>query len=108
MSILTPLSSILSQSLHEHLPYTSSKSNLLCTCDPNTIFRYSARRNTDDLHYSPYSLSSLSLTSIHLLRLPPVGLNAAVYLWNANTSNVTRLCDLQTELDAVTSVAWNA
>jgi cell division cycle 20-like protein 1 (cofactor of APC complex) len=36
-----------------------------------------------------------------------VGLNASVYLWNANTSNVTRLCDLQTESDTVTSVAWS-
>jgi cell division cycle 20-like protein 1 (cofactor of APC complex) len=34
-------------------------------------------------------------------------LNASVYLWNANTSNVTRLCDLQTESDTVTSVAWS-
>ena len=117
---------------------------MLRTRDPNTIFRYSARRNTDDLHYSPYSLSPLSPASIRLLRSPrkqlrkipktpfkvldapelqddfylnlvdwsstnvlAVGLNASVYLWNANTSNVTRLCDLQTESDTVTSVAWS-
>jgi len=126
------------------LLYTNTNSNLLRTRDPNTIFRYSARRNTDDLHYSPYSLSPLSPASIRLLRSPrkqlrkipktpfkvldapelqddfylnlvdwsstnilAVGLNASVYLWNANTSNVTRLCDLQTESDTVTSVAWS-
>ncbi|CAF1027092.1 unnamed protein product [Rotaria sp. Silwood1] len=135
---------ILSQSSQQRLPYTNTNSNLLRTRDPNTIFRYSARRNTDDLHYSPYSLSPLSPASIRLLRSPrkqlrkipktpfkvldapelqddfylnlvdwsstnilAVGLNASVYLWNANTSNVTRLCDLQTESDTVTSVAWS-
>ncbi|UJR27892.1 hypothetical protein I4U23_009157 [Adineta vaga] len=114
------------------------------TRDLNTIFRCSARRNADDLHYSPYSLSSLSPASIRLLRSPrkqlrkipktplkvldapelqddiylnlvnwsstnilAVGLNASVYLWNANTNNITRLCDLQTESDTVTSVAWS-
>ncbi|CAF1268599.1 unnamed protein product [Rotaria sp. Silwood1] len=142
--ILTPSLGFLSQSSQQHLPYTNSNSNLLRTRDPNTIFRYSARRNTDDLHYSPYSLSPLSPASIRLLRSPrkqlrkipktpfkvldapelqddfylnlvdwsstnilAVGLNASVYLWNANTSNVTRLCDLQTESDTVTSVAWS-
>ncbi len=142
--ILTPSPGFLSQSSQQRLPYTNSNSNLLRSRDPNTIFRYSARRNTDDLHYSPYSLSPLSPASIRLLRSPrkqlrkipktpfkvldapelqddfylnlvdwsstnilAVGLNASVYLWNANTSNVTRLCDLQTESDTVTSVAWS-
>ncbi|KAI8069023.1 quinon protein alcohol dehydrogenase-like superfamily [Gilbertella persicaria] len=34
-----------------------------------------------------------------------VGLGTAVYLWNASTSKVTKLCDLNT--DAVTSVNWS-
>jgi cell division cycle 20-like protein 1 (cofactor of APC complex) len=142
--ILTPSPGFLSQSSQQRLPYTNSNSNLLRTRDPNTIFRYSARHNTHDLHYSPYSLSPISPASIRLLRSPrkqlrkipktpfkvldapelqddfylnlvdwsstnilAVGLNASVYLWNANTSNVTRLCDLQTESDTVTSVAWS-
>ncbi|CAF1258076.1 unnamed protein product [Adineta ricciae] len=142
--ILTPSLGFLSHSSQQRLPYTNSNSYLLRSRDPNTIFRYSARRNTDDLHYSPYSLSPLSPASIRLLRSPrkqlrkipktpfkvldapelqddfylnlvdwsstnilAVGLNASVYLWNANTSNVTRLCDLQTESDTVTSVAWS-
>ena len=142
--ILTPSSSFLSHSSQQRLPYTNSNTNLLRTHDPNTIFRYSARRNRDEYHYSPYNLSPLSPASIRLLRSPrkqlrkiaktpfkvldapelqddfylnlvdwsstnilAVGLNASVYLWNANTSNVTRLCDLQTESDTVTSVSWS-
>ena len=35
-----------------------------------------------------------------------VGLGASVYLWNANTSEVTQLCDLSAEDDDVASVAW--
>ncbi|UJR23966.1 hypothetical protein I4U23_026933 [Adineta vaga] len=141
---ISGLNGILSQSSQQRLPYTNTNGNLLRTRDPNTIFRYSVRRNADDLHYSPYSLSQLSPASIRLLRSPrkqlrkipktpfkvldapelqddfylnlvdwsstnilAVGLNASVYLWNANTSNVTRLCDLQTESDTVTSVAWS-
>ncbi|CAF1236313.1 unnamed protein product [Adineta ricciae] len=141
---ISGLNGILTQSFQQRLPYTNTNSNLLRTRDPNTIFRYSARRNADDLHYSPYSLSLLSPASTRLLRSPrkqlrkipktpfkvldapelqddfylnlvdwsstnilAVGLNASVYLWNANTSNVTRLCDLQTESDTVTSVAWS-
>lgn len=34
-----------------------------------------------------------------------VGLGSCVYLWNANTSRVTKLCDFVT--DAVTSVNWS-
>lgn len=36
-----------------------------------------------------------------------VGLAASVYLWSAHTSQVTRLCDLASEADSVTSVAWS-
>ncbi|XP_023325229.1 fizzy-related protein homolog [Eurytemora carolleeae] len=35
-----------------------------------------------------------------------VGLGACVYLWSACTSQVTRLCDLTTDNDTVTSVSW--
>ncbi|KAJ2946658.1 hypothetical protein O0L34_g12715 [Tuta absoluta] len=36
-----------------------------------------------------------------------VGLGSCVYLWSACTSQVTRLCDLSSENNAVTSVAWS-
>jgi len=36
-----------------------------------------------------------------------VGLSASVYMWNACTSQVTRLCDLSCEGDSVTSVGWS-
>jgi len=36
-----------------------------------------------------------------------VGLGACVYLWSACTSQVTRLCDLASENDNVTSVSWS-
>uniref|UniRef100_T2M3D7 Fizzy-related protein homolog n=1 Tax=Hydra vulgaris TaxID=6087 RepID=T2M3D7_HYDVU len=36
-----------------------------------------------------------------------VGLGSCVYLWSAYTSQVTKLCDLSSEGDPVTSVAWN-
>ncbi|CAF0725770.1 unnamed protein product [Didymodactylos carnosus] len=139
---LTPCSTSLPLSFR--LNYTNTNPNILRSRDPNTIFKYSLKRNLDDLHYSPYTLSPLSPSSIKLLRSPrkqlrkipktpfkvldapelqddfylnlvdwsstnilAVGLNASVYLWNANTSNVTRLCDLQSESDTVTSVAWS-
>nr|VZH92150.1 unnamed protein product [Spirometra erinaceieuropaei] len=35
-----------------------------------------------------------------------VGLGTCVYLWNAYTSLVTRLCDFADEADAISSVAW--
>ncbi|KAI8815031.1 WD40-repeat-containing domain protein [Cladochytrium replicatum] len=35
-----------------------------------------------------------------------VGLGTCVYLWNAGTSRVTKLCDLAPAQDAVTSVSW--
>lgn len=36
-----------------------------------------------------------------------VGLNSAVYLWEASTCDVTKVCDLSYERNPVTSVAWN-
>lgn len=36
-----------------------------------------------------------------------VGLGNCVYLWSACTSQVTRLCDLSGDNNAVTSVAWS-
>ena len=36
-----------------------------------------------------------------------VGLGACVYLWSACTSQVTKLCDLSTDNDTVTSVSWS-
>lgn len=36
-----------------------------------------------------------------------VGLGSCVYLWSACTSQVTRLCDLSTDGNSVTSVSWN-
>lgn len=36
-----------------------------------------------------------------------VGLGSCVYLWSACTSQVTRLCDLSSDGNTVTSVAWN-
>ncbi|XP_068145528.1 fizzy-related protein homolog [Drosophila tropicalis] len=36
-----------------------------------------------------------------------VGLGCSVYLWDANTSNVTRLCDLNRQDNLITSVSWH-
>jgi cell division cycle 20-like protein 1 (cofactor of APC complex) len=36
-----------------------------------------------------------------------VGLSSCVYLWAANSSKVTKLCDLAGQDDKVTSVTWN-
>ncbi|CAH8872543.1 unnamed protein product [Trichobilharzia szidati] len=36
-----------------------------------------------------------------------VGLGTCVYLWNAFTSQVTRLCDVSGETDVISSVAWS-
>ena len=36
-----------------------------------------------------------------------VGLGSCVYLWSACTSQVTKLCDLTSDNDSVTSVSWS-
>ncbi|XP_059478769.1 fizzy-related protein homolog [Neocloeon triangulifer] len=36
-----------------------------------------------------------------------VGLGSCVYLWSAFTSQVTRLCDLSSDTNSITAVAWN-
>lgn len=53
----------------------------------------------DDFYLNLVDWSSQNILS--------VGLGSCVYLWNAFTSQVTRLCDLSCETDSVTSVAWN-
>lgn len=53
----------------------------------------------DDFYLNLVDWSSTNILS--------VGLGACVYLWSACTSQVTRLCDLATEGDSVTSVNWN-
>ncbi|KAI0988874.1 hypothetical protein GJ496_001541 [Pomphorhynchus laevis] len=49
----------------------------------------------------------LNLVDWSSTNLLAVGLNTCVYLWNAATSAVTRLCDLSTVSDIVTSVSWS-
>ncbi|XP_003744594.1 fizzy-related protein homolog [Galendromus occidentalis] len=53
----------------------------------------------DDFYLNLVDWSSTNILS--------VGLGASVYLWSAATSQVTRLCDLQTDNDTVTSVSWS-
>lgn len=52
----------------------------------------------DDFYLNLVDWSSTNLLS--------VGLGTSVYLWSAYTSQVTKLCDLQSESDTVTSVSW--
>ena len=49
----------------------------------------------------------LNLLDWSPLNLLAVGLGSAVYLWNACTCQVSRLCDLQEEGDSLTSVCWS-
>ena len=53
----------------------------------------------DDFYLNLVDWSSQNMLS--------VGLGTCVYLWSAHTSQVTRLCDLSTDSDSVTSVAWS-
>nr|CAB3247799.1 fizzy-related protein homolog [Phallusia mammillata] len=53
----------------------------------------------DDFYLNLVDWSSTNVLS--------VGLGACVYLWSACTSQVTRLCDLVSEGDTVTSVNWS-
>jgi cell division cycle 20-like protein 1 (cofactor of APC complex) len=53
----------------------------------------------DDFYLNLVDWSSQNILS--------VGLGSCVYLWSACTSQVTRLCDLSSETDSVTSVSWN-
>eukprot|EP00941_MAST-03F_sp_MAST-3F-sp1_P005187 g5187.t1 len=48
----------------------------------------------------------LNLVDWSSLNVLAVGLGACVYLWSACTSKVTKLCDLGSEDDCVTSVSW--
>ncbi|XP_057299769.1 fizzy-related protein homolog [Hydractinia symbiolongicarpus] len=52
----------------------------------------------DDFYLNLVDWSSQNILS--------VGLGSCVYLWSAYTSQVTKLCDLSSENDPVTSVAW--
>ena len=36
-----------------------------------------------------------------------VGLGASVYMWNAGSGQVFKLCDLSSQGDLITSVAWS-
>ncbi|XP_026467118.1 fizzy-related protein homolog [Ctenocephalides felis] len=49
----------------------------------------------------------LNLVDWSALNVLSVGLGSCVYLWSACTSQVTRLCDLSSDGNAVTSVSWN-
>ncbi|ESO08522.1 hypothetical protein HELRODRAFT_97989 [Helobdella robusta] len=49
----------------------------------------------------------LNLVDWSLQNTLSVGLGSCVYLWSACTSQVTRLCDLSSEADSVTSVSWS-
>ncbi|OWR42679.1 fizzy-related protein homolog [Danaus plexippus] len=49
----------------------------------------------------------LNLVDWSIQNVLSVGLGSCVYLWSACTSQVTRLCDLSSEGNAVTSVAWS-
>jgi len=50
-----------------------------------------------------YYLNLVDWSSSNLLA---VGLKNCVYLWNASTSQVSKLCESESEEDKVTSVAW--
>ncbi|XP_053200984.1 fizzy-related protein homolog [Panonychus citri] len=52
----------------------------------------------DDFYLNLVDWSSTNILS--------VGLGTCVYLWSACTSQVTRLCDLSSDNDSVTSVSW--
>ena len=52
----------------------------------------------DDFYLNLVDWSSTNILS--------VGLGTCVYLWSACTSQVTRLCDLSSDGDTVTSVSW--
>ncbi|CAF4388073.1 unnamed protein product, partial [Didymodactylos carnosus] len=97
---LSPSSTSLPSSFR--LNYTNNNPNILRLCDPNTIFKYSLKHASE--LQGDFYLNLVDWSSTNILA---VGLNASVYLWNANTSNVTRLCDLQSELDKMTSAAWS-
>lgn len=49
----------------------------------------------------------LNLVDWSVQNVLSVGLGSCVYLWSACTSQVTRLCDLSADNNAVTSVAWS-
>lgn len=49
----------------------------------------------------------LNLVDWSVQNVLSVGLGSCVYLWSACTSQVTRLCDLSGDGNAVTSVAWS-
>ncbi|XP_065904437.1 fizzy-related protein homolog [Dysidea avara] len=51
-----------------------------------------------------YYLNLLDWSSANVLS---VGLGTAVYLWSAVSHQVTKLCDLQSEGDTITSVCWS-
>ncbi|KAF6200071.1 hypothetical protein GE061_006372 [Apolygus lucorum] len=85
----------------------STSSQLLLRCPRKQTRRISripfkvldAPELQDDFYLNLVDWSSQNVLS--------VGLASCVYLWSATTSQVTRLCDLSTDNNSVTSVAWN-
>ncbi|XP_003388418.1 PREDICTED: fizzy-related protein homolog [Amphimedon queenslandica] len=51
-----------------------------------------------------YYLNLLDWSSLNVLS---VGLGSTVYLWNASTCQVSKLCDLDDDRNTVTSVSWS-
>ncbi|ERL87230.1 hypothetical protein D910_04628, partial [Dendroctonus ponderosae] len=49
----------------------------------------------------------LNLVDWSVQNVLSVGLGSCVYLWSACTSQVTRLCDLSSDANVVTSVSWS-
>lgn len=119
--ILSPLSSknlfrymtptkdrtLLNQSLPYSLSPLSAKSQKLLRSPRKATRKISripfkvldAPELQDDFYLNLVDWSSQNVLS--------VGLGSCVYLWSACTSQVTRLCDLSSDGNTVTSVAWN-
>ena len=64
-----------------------------------TPFKVLEAPNIEDDYY----LNLVDWSSSNLLA---VGLKNCVYLWNASTSQVSKLCESESEEDKITSVSW--
>ncbi|KAL7424575.1 substrate-specific activator of APC-dependent proteolysis [Cryptotrichosporon argae] len=75
----------------------------------------SPRKNVRQIARTPFKVLDapeladdfyLNLVSWSASNVLGVGLNACVYLWSAQTSTVTKLCDLADESDSITGLEW--
>jgi hypothetical protein len=96
---LSPKNSKESDGSKDGAAYTCLLKDELLWTEINNVQVLDAPELQDDFYLNLVDWSSQNELS--------VSLGSCVYLWSASTSQVTRLCDLSSDTNSITAVAWN-